>query len=881
MFRWNHIARRQTQPMILHGLELTDPIRQFNDYGYTMCSTITGINCGIWGALGFKTQYWDISLHTVPRSSTAAGGTCTTTPCPPSTRSATARPSRASRTSASDRLLRRVRRQGANRATSRAITASTPRAPTAFSPAPTTRGRSPRRSRCFNPNGSQVPLLLEDWDLGHRYILNLRDGESYTRYYHRLDGDTSYNAEEKSDFRNDPAYYVPNANGKDPEEVNPRYRLRGNGVRTWAPSLGLPGDAWSASGVVPTGSGAVLPAKAGAPGEIIWSVQGSNVITSMTIKATFARKTADDVNALSISTDDGAHWKEVWRNAETGTAPVEVKLVDEVNGAYQVLVRATISGKADRADAALQGISFDAITALNAKTQPMLLVGKNTVYVGAGDQTESVVLWPDLQNGGYKDAAFDEKNVTSGEHQGYTGVLHLADPGEGWVTYRLTSPGDMTRVTYGGRFYNRARGARIALMHSFDEGKTWTTAWELTDTTPPWDVIHYVSADAPAGCRSVLVRYAMASPVVNDTGFGASIYSVRMEADYKPADASFKPLLVVFDWSERQDDYTLVERSHSQVVDRLPFTYTINVGGADHPVVNSLEIERLASGSQVKTGYSDGKDVGGQKYVGTWRTLGTNLALGKPYSCTVPSSTNWDAGDPDGKVLTDGVVGPTYAGGISYRYGALWSQGQNARRHRGPRRRREGRRVPRAGFRLPLVGRHKRRGEGHGRGPDVHRRAGLHVARVRQPQPALEGHPAQLPLAAGRGQLRLQLRSHPAVPDRCPLRAISHGREAVPVGQRAPGLRLDNRHAVRHARGAARRRRPQRHHGVPAEARAVRAAQVIWGASRARMFDLPRTSCIIVSRPAFGILAAFKGSQPGTDEQQHDALPGPRPRRAR
>src|SRR5690349_15867813 len=36
LFYWNHVARRQTAPMMLHGLALTDPIRQFNDYGYTM-----------------------------------------------------------------------------------------------------------------------------------------------------------------------------------------------------------------------------------------------------------------------------------------------------------------------------------------------------------------------------------------------------------------------------------------------------------------------------------------------------------------------------------------------------------------------------------------------------------------------------------------------------------------------------------------------------------------------------------------------------------------------------------------------------------------------------------------------------------------------------
>ena len=45
LFYWDHIARRQTAPMILHGYELTDPIRQFNDYGFTMCSTISGIKC--------------------------------------------------------------------------------------------------------------------------------------------------------------------------------------------------------------------------------------------------------------------------------------------------------------------------------------------------------------------------------------------------------------------------------------------------------------------------------------------------------------------------------------------------------------------------------------------------------------------------------------------------------------------------------------------------------------------------------------------------------------------------------------------------------------------------------------------------------------------
>lgn len=52
--------------MIVHGLECTDPIRQFNDYGYTMCSTIAGVNCAIWDAMGYQVKFWDVTLHTVP-----------------------------------------------------------------------------------------------------------------------------------------------------------------------------------------------------------------------------------------------------------------------------------------------------------------------------------------------------------------------------------------------------------------------------------------------------------------------------------------------------------------------------------------------------------------------------------------------------------------------------------------------------------------------------------------------------------------------------------------------------------------------------------------------------------------------------------------------
>jgi hypothetical protein len=149
-----------------------------------------------------------------------------------------------------------------------------------------------------------------------------------------------------------------------------------------------------------------------------------------------------------------------------------------------------------------------------------------------------------------------------------------------------------------------------------------------------------------------------------------------MEADYLPVDAKFKPVEVTFTWKEVQADRSLAERSHAQLIEKVPFKYTINVGGSDQPVMESLRINLKGAAPDVKYGYSDGKDAGGEKFVGKWVTYGKNIAVGKPYTCSIPSGSNWGAGDADGKKLTNGVAGPPYSGGIAFSYGATWDSKQ-------------------------------------------------------------------------------------------------------------------------------------------------------------------------------------------------------------
>ena len=664
MFYWNHIARRQTNPMNLHGMALTDPIRQFNDYGFTMCSTISGINCGIWNSMGLPARYWDISNHTVAEvfyddkwhmydNSLSALYTL----CDGKTLAGVADIGKELGCAASGGRVER-----GHIAKYHCLTATSPNG--FLSGADTARSLD-EESHCFATNALKYRSYYYDQDLGHRYILNLRDNESYTRYYHSLG--------------TAPEYFVPNG-AKDPEQTNPRYRIRGNGTWTFTPSLtreGLADALHSSTNIEPADGGGLRPAKAGEVAEAVFRVQSANVMTAQLIAAEFTRAAATDDIRILVSASNGQHWRELWKAEGTGKETALIDYTVPVNGEYEVLIKVRMLAKAAAGDTVLKSLKVVTTTELNSKTQPKLNVGRNTVSIGAGDQTDSIVFWPELQADAYKKLIVEEKNITSAKkHPDYMGTIYPTTAKEdGFIVYRLDAPRDLTRVVYGGRFYNRAPKSHIDLLHSFDDGKTWTKSWSLTETKQPWDVVHYETVEVPAGHASVLVKYLMNTTEASTSG--CSIFAVRMEANFRPATTTFKPIEATFKWKEVQKDRSLIERSHTQLIDKLPARYTIDVGGEDHPAMESLTVGLKGSQGALAQGYSDGKDAGGEKHIGRWVKYGRNLAIGKTYTCSAPSGSNWGAGDPDGKKLTDGVCGPSYAGGTSYKSGLIWPANTN------------------------------------------------------------------------------------------------------------------------------------------------------------------------------------------------------------
>jgi hypothetical protein len=415
--------------------------------------------------------------------------------------------------------------------------------------------------------------------------------------------------------------------------------------------------------------------------EVVFKVGGANIITSQIIRTEAVGKAS-----VEISTNNGLSWQELLGKTSEGVTICP--LLKEVNASYEVLVKVKLA-----AGATLKSLAVNTVTMINSKTQPKLNLGRNTIYVGAGEPTDSIVYWPDCSNDkGYKEFVSEEKNVACGfSNWAYYGALHPANNTEdAWVVFKMDAPGDITSVTMSGRFSNRYEKNHVDMLYSLDGGKTWTTLYSLTSIEKPYDTIAEEKSAVPQGRRSVLFKYFM-------TG-GSSVHTVRMEADYKCADAAFRPVEVTFAWGERQKDRTLVRRSHTQLVAAVPFKYVINTAGADHPVMESLTVALAGvaqppsagavsstpaqAGAPVphkKYGYSDGaENADATKYVHRAVSIGKNFAEGKKYTLSVPSGNAWGAGDPKGTKLTDGVVGADYCGGPAPSWGILWDKPQES-----------------------------------------------------------------------------------------------------------------------------------------------------------------------------------------------------------
>ena len=678
LFYWTHMLKRQTAPMVLHGMEVTDPIRNLSDYGFTMCSTISGINQSLFERLGLKHQYWDVCNHTVSAVEydgafhmiDSSMSNLVTTDDGKTLASVTE--------AAADGA--RLLRQHSLYATSPNgfLTGTDTMRNLSDTVSPVDGSVVPGFARDFCANGLKYRDYYYNWDSGHRYVLNLRENESYTRYYRRLGTTSDYWVGSESVSATDPTktFEIDSAN---------RFNIRGNGQWSFSPSLAA--DAWTRAVYQAThitaASGGLKPDVAGQTADVIYKISAANAITSQKIQAQFARTDPAASATIAISLNHGVTWKDVGGvGATIGAAvPVEVNLRNEVSAAYEILVRIRMSVTSSLSDGVkLTALTVNTITQVNTKALPKLNIGRNQIVVDAGDQSDTMVLWPELRGTFWTRDAYDSSNIESQPASVPTKYISIAHPAvltqNAYLTYRMDSPTDITRLVYGGRLHNYQAGSYIDFLHSFDGGATWVQSYRLSEVNKPYDVVHFETVNnVPSGVRTVLFKFLMHNTAT--TAFRATgLYSLRMEADRRPANSALSPLEVTVRWKEVRADRSLVDRSHKQRVSTFPYTYTINVGGSDHPVMESLRVNVEDPTDSTPFGYSDGTDVGGQKYVHRKRTDGTNFAEHRPYTVSrAPSGFQNSAGATNAIILTDGVVGAPMTGGTSYQWGQCWTAG--------------------------------------------------------------------------------------------------------------------------------------------------------------------------------------------------------------
>jgi hypothetical protein len=501
---------------------------------------------------------------------------------------------------------------------------------------------------------------------GHRYILNLRPCESYTRFW--VPGDNGHlNPTNKS-----PDYFRPLPSGLDPDGQKHICNLRANGEWIFRPNFADQDCEklfYDATGIrLAQSSPRLRSAEASLTNWVIFQVSAANIITSMRLEAEGMCRSSSDLLRILVSRNAGIRWQEVWKAQQSGPQAIQLKLRDKVGGVPFCWIKVEMLAAKDVADVGLDTLKMTTTTLLNRLTLPALTLGSNVVQLQADEQAETVELWPFLHDNLYKETVLTEDGVFSAKEPDgmYKATLGSGvDKRECSVTWRMELPSDILDVSYNVIATLRGGNQWVSLRHSWD-GQHFTEFHRHKDTAFPADrrIAHALSgAQVPPGSRQAFFRGVFFAPSCSGTYNMAGIQDLLIRIHHKPRAAAFKPFEVTYHWTEHRESGDLT-RAHTELVTKLPYRYSLNVAGRRDPTMNWVRLNlpgNSPDGKRAPYGYSDGTDVGpGYEFPKISYRWGRNLAQGKPYTTSRLSSTASGNPDTGNRELTDGtIVAPT------------------------------------------------------------------------------------------------------------------------------------------------------------------------------------------------------------------------------
>jgi hypothetical protein len=673
IWRWGRRGRHQMSCAMEDGRYIVDPILHFNSYGAMNCGIISLLNIACWRQLGYQGRYVQLGDHTVSEVSWDDGKTWHLFDSSMSIYCVNHDGQVASceeiKETHACELSGSKSEPGHYYLYHYAPACGTHPGPSGWRCAadqPVAFNRTLGEGASSYTDGYDVDRYCQYAHFGHRYVLNLRPYECYTRYWTPLNRDR-----QSTESDGDLSYFRPMPNGSDPDGENGENHIRGNGRWLFEPNLA----AGECRSVFYEDRGVTLrsedhagpnlhPAESAAAAWVIFKIYAANVITSMRIDGAGLRRTSDDSLSISVSRDAGLHWCPVWSCEGTGPQTAHLTLHDEVAGVTQSLIKVEMRAAQDKSRVGLDSLRVVTVTQLDRLTLPTLTLGANEVLLRADEQAETTELWPVLHAGAYRQTAFAEDSVfTDKQPDGmYKATLGAGVDGkECSVTWRLTVPTDITSATYGVISTNRSPQSWVSLRRSWD-GSSFEQFHMNNDGDFPFDEQVLQSfRDVPAGTRQAYFRGVFFCKDGAATYNMPGIQDLLMRVCHKPRDTTWQPVEVTYNWTEHRQEGDVV-RSHTELVRSLPHRYTINVAGRRDPTMHWVRMSLQGyGGSARRYGYSDGIDVGlGWERTKVMYHWGKELAQGKPYTASRSSSSQSGNPDSDGRELTNGlVIAPT------------------------------------------------------------------------------------------------------------------------------------------------------------------------------------------------------------------------------
>jgi hypothetical protein len=241
---------------------------------------------------------------------------------------------------------------------------------------------------------------------------------------------------------------------------------------------------------------------------------------------------------ISLSDNQGLSWKDVGTIDKSGEQKFDIKKF--VFRKYDYRLKFELTG----AGTGLDTLRIAHDIQHSQAPLPIIVEGSNTISFSTGAQEGTITCEPNMNPDDAKQHGQISYLDLKPELKGLQPIqMRVGDSGAGEATFKISTPGEMTRLRM--NFHWRARDAKDGydVQVSFDDGKTFKSIEKLAGPTPG-NTRYIVCSEVPKGTRQALVK--LIGTQVNTT----CLFDMRLDADYTEPNGGFRPVKITYLWEE-------------------------------------------------------------------------------------------------------------------------------------------------------------------------------------------------------------------------------------------------------------------------------------------------------------------------------------------